>query len=132
MYQTNETMNKRPLKYAVVAIGVLLFSASAFFKLVDPATQAQLAKGGFSIYPLIAIQIVILVLYVLPQTFRIGFYLICCYMGGAIAYSFGTSAGFAIVTTIALWVGAYVRDPGLFGLNSVSAKRKESFAASSY
>jgi hypothetical protein len=107
-------------KYAAVAVGVLLFAASAIFKLIDPVTQAQLAKGGFSLYPLIALQVLILVLYMLPQTFRIGFYLVSCYMGGAIAYSFGTNAGFAIVTTAALWVGAYVREPELFGLKRVS------------
>jgi hypothetical protein len=123
-------MNKQTFKYTAVAVGVLLFAASAVFKLIDPVTQAQLAKGGFSIYPLIALQTLILVLYVLPQTFRIGFYLVCCYMGGAIAYSFGTSAGFAIVTTIALWIGAYVREPGLFGLKRISTERRNVFAAS--
>jgi hypothetical protein len=123
-------MNKQTLKYATVAVGVLLFAASAIFKLIDPVTQGQLAKGGFSVYPLIALQTLILVLYVLPQTFRIGFYLICCYMGGAIAYSFGTSAGFAVITTVALWVGAYVREPALFSLKRVPSKRSEVFAVS--
>ena len=123
-------MNTQTRKYAAVAVGVLLFVASAIFKLIDPVTQAQLAEGGFSIYPLIALQTLILVLYVLPQTFRIGFYLVCCYMGGAIAYSFGTNAGFAVVTTVALWVGAYVREPGLFGLKRMSGKRSNILAVS--
>ena len=123
-------MNRPILKYTAVAVGVLLFAASAIFKLIDPVTQAQLAKGGFSIYPLIALQTLILGLYVLPQTFRIGFYLVCCYMGGAIAYSFGTGAGSAIVTTTALWLGAYVREPRLFGLKRPSMERKDLFAIS--
>lgn len=123
-------MNKQTRKYAAVAVGVFLFAASAIFKLIDPVTQAQLAKGGFSVYPLIALQTLILLLYVLPQTFRIGFYLVCCYMGGAIAYSFGTNADFAVVTTVALWVGAYVREPELFGLKRVPGKQSNIFAVS--
>jgi hypothetical protein len=123
-------MNRTTFKYAAVAVGALLFTVSAIFKGVDPATQAQLARGGFSIYALIPLQAVILTLYLLPKTFRLGFFLICCYMGGAIAYSFGGSAGFAILTTVALWIGAYVREPELFWIKSKGEKSIKKFALS--
>jgi hypothetical protein len=123
-------MNKTIYKYTAVTVGALLFAVSAVFKGMDSATQAQLAKGGFSIYALIPLQAIILFLYLLPQTFRLGFFLICCYMGGAIAYSFGSSAGFAILTTVALWVGAYVREPELFWIKSKQKKSIRKFALS--
>lgn len=71
---------------------------------------------GPYITPIGLIQLVVSVLYLLPATRNIGFFLICSYLGGAIIAHLAHSQSI-LVPAVALtlfWVAMFLTKPGLF------------------
>ena len=60
-------------------------------------------------------------LFVYHKTFKLGFILICCYFGGAMAteLSHGKSIMGVIVPLTIVWLAAFLRDRSVFFENSV-------------
>lgn len=64
------------------------------------------------------IEIVCVILYLIPKTSNIGFFLLCSYIGGIIAaeWAMGNPPTIGIVLAIILYVGTMLRKPDLSGL----------------
>jgi hypothetical protein len=61
-------------------------------------------------------KLIFIVLYLIPRTMRIGFFLLCCYFGGAIATHLSHHDEFIqpAVPLVLIWVAAFLRDQALF------------------
>lgn len=64
------------------------------------------------------VEICCVILYLIPKTSNIGFFLLCSYIGGIIAaeLAMGFGPGIGIVLAILLYVGTLLRKPELSGL----------------
>ncbi len=64
------------------------------------------------------IEISCVILYLIPKTSNIGFFLLCSYIGGIIAseLAMGFGPGIGIVLAIILYIGTLLRKPELSGL----------------
>jgi len=64
------------------------------------------------------IEICCVILYLIPKTSNIGFFLLCSYIGGIIAaeLAMGFGPGIGVVLAILLYVGTMLRKPELSGL----------------
>lgn len=94
----------------VAVSGVMKVSGAQ--ELVSKMTQA-----GFGPYIFLfgVIELVAVALLFFKKTYKVGFLLLCCYLGGALAVELG-SAQFptaALLLTI-LWIGSYLRDKSHF------------------
>lgn len=71
---------------------------------------------GPYVIPIGLIQLVISVLYLLPATRNIGFFLICSYLGGAIIahLSHGQSITVPTVALTLFWITMFLTKPSLF------------------
>ena len=106
--------------WAVILLPSLVLLASAIFKFM-PNEEMKAGMAGSGFLPILsylgALELVITVLYIVPSTRRIGFYLVCSYLGGAIAIHINKSDG-PLVPAIVLalvWVGAYLTLPNFLG-----------------
>ena len=92
---------------------MLLFSG--FAKVTKAEAVMKNMKGAWE--PIIVwlglLEIAITLMYIVPATRRIGFYLVCSYLGGAIAthIGMGTSPAFPAVLLAVIWVGGYLSLP---------------------
>jgi hypothetical protein len=71
---------------------------------------------GSVIVPLGIAEIVFAIMYLIPQTMSLGFFLICSYFGGAIAtdLSHGGSPVVPMVILTLFWLATYLRRPNWF------------------
>lgn len=104
---------------------MMIMSAGAKFAAV-PQVVEGLTKVGFLPYfplPLLAtLEVVCVVAFVIPRTWRLGFFLMCGYLGGAGAIEIaGHHAPMALGLLTCVWVGAYLKDPSLFGIGGTQA-----------
>lgn len=78
---------------------------------------AGMTKGGYGPYITIfgIAEIVFVILFWIPKTYKIGFYLIVSYLGGAAAVELGGGVNPVAFALIALtWVGFYLKDKSNF------------------
>ena len=112
-------VKNRWLHWIVIVLPALTMLGPGITKVsgVEGVVKGLTVLGvGSYITPIGLIQLVIGVLYLLPATRNIGFFLICSYLGGAIFahLSHGQSI---LVPTLALmlfWVAMFLTKPGLF------------------
>jgi uncharacterized membrane protein YphA (DoxX/SURF4 family) len=82
-----------------------------------PQIVEGLTKVGLSPYIKLfgVIELISVALFLYPKTFKIGFLLICCYLGGALSIELSTAQPptAAIFLTIS-WIGVYLRDRSVF------------------
>lgn len=74
-------------------------------------------KGGFSSYIQLfgLIELVSVALVLFRPSYKIGFLLLCCYLGGALAIELGAGKfPTAALLLVLLWTGVYLRNPALF------------------
>lgn len=66
-----------------------------------------------------AIEILCVIIYLIPKTSNIGFFLLCSYMGGIIVseWAMGFPPTVGITLAVILYVGTMLRRPELSGLN---------------
>jgi hypothetical protein len=97
---------------------VLMLIMSAGMKLSGSEMVVQsMAKAGLGSFVRLigVIEILSTVLFLIPKTKKIGFLLLCCYLGGTIPIQM--SAGqFPIGTVflVLLWVSVFLTDKGMF------------------
>ncbi|CAN5199795.1 hypothetical protein BH09BAC6_BH09BAC6_00040 [soil metagenome] len=97
---------------------LLLFSAIAKFA-GAAVIVSNLTKAGIIPYfplPLLGLlELTCVVLYLIPATWRIGFFLLCGYLGGAGAIEISQHlppTAFILLTLV--WIGAFLKDSSVF------------------
>ena len=61
------------------------------------------------------IELISLILFIYPKTYKIGFLLLCCYLGGALSIELaGGQPPMAAIFLIMLWVSVYLKDKWMF------------------
>jgi len=96
----------------MVFSSVLKFMAAP--KVVDGLTQI----GFLPYFPLPALALLEMtcaVLFLIPGTWRLGFFLVCSYLGGATAIEIaGHHPNVAPLLLTLIWIGVYLKDKSLF------------------
>lgn len=106
--------SKRIVSYILMAAVALLLTMSSLMKLsgADQVTT-ELSKAGLGPYIKLlgVIELLSVALFLYPKTFKIGFLLLCCYLGGALSIELaGGQAPVAAVFLVITWVSVYLRD----------------------
>jgi hypothetical protein len=105
---------KNIVSVAVGAIPAAMVLMSAFMKLSqNPQMVDGLTKGGMG--PYIAVlgitELISVILFFYPKTTKIGFYLLCSYLGGAMATELSHGMPPMSAVMIALfWVSMFIKD----------------------
>lgn len=112
---------KKIITIIAVTIPSCIIIFSALFKLTNASLFADAyAKSGITnfLIPLGLAEILFLALFLYPKTFRIGFFLMCSYFGGAIVahLSLNDIAGIkdAVLVLTLIWIAAFFRDKSMF------------------
>lgn len=116
---------RKILSIIFLAIPSLMVVLSGVMKLSgSEEIVTGLSKIGYAslISTLGAAELIFVILLWIPKTWKIGFYFLLSYLGGAAAIEIsGGKPVVALVLIALLWVGVYVKDKQMFTGNSVSA-----------
>lgn len=94
----------------LVMSGVMKLSGSQ--QIVEGLTKVGL---GSYIKLFGIIELISVALFLYPKTVKIGFLLICCYLGGALSIELSTAQPpTAAVLLVVSWIGVYLRDRSVF------------------
>ena len=91
---------------------------SGIMKLIQADQVVELF--GSKALPIGIIEILCVVVFLIPKTNNLGFFLMASYLGGAIAtewVNFGQAPIPGVTLNTLLWIGMYLRKPSIFGLN---------------
>jgi hypothetical protein len=111
---------KKNVTAILVGLPSLILTASAIAKFAGATIIVNnLTKAGIIPYfPLVALGIIELtsvVLYLIPKTWRIGFFLLCGYLGGAGAIEISQHlAPTAFILLTIFWIATFLKDKSLF------------------
>jgi len=111
---------KKIISLVLMVLPALLMIFSALLKFAAaPQMVEGLTKVGFlPNFPLPAlalIEITSVALFLIPKTWRIGFFLLCGYLGGAGAIEIvGHQPPTAFVLLALIWIGVYLKDQLMF------------------
>lgn len=112
------TKTKRIISIALMVIPSLMLIMSAVMKLIgtEPIVTG-LTKAGLGSYIsfLGIIELLSVALFLFPKTYKIGFLLICSYLGGALSIELATAQppSAAIFLTI-VWIAIFLKDRLMF------------------
>lgn len=99
-------------------IPALMLLMSAIMKLVGAEQIVEgLSKSGLGAYIqfLGIIELISVGLFLYPKTHKIGFLLLCCYLGGALSIELAAGkAPAAAIFLVVLWVSVYLRNKLMF------------------
>jgi len=117
---TNKTKNI--ISIIIGALASIMVLMSAFMKISGNAEMVSgLTAGGFGPYIKLfgLIEVISIILFFVPGTNKIGFYLLCCYLGGALAteLSHGRPPMSAILLVL-FWISFFIKDKSNFFSNS--------------
>jgi hypothetical protein len=117
MIISNKT--KRMLTIILTIVLSLMITAGAIAKIIkEQSVIASFSKLGVAEYTqtLGVIELVFLALFLYPGTMKIGFLLVCSYLGGAIAthLSHGTIDLKPAILLTLIWISVYLRDKSVF------------------
>ena len=108
------TKTKKIISIVLGAIPGAMVLMSGIMKLtLNPKMVEGLTQGGFGSYIQLfgAIEIVSLILFFIPKTKKIGFYLLLSYLGGAMSVELGHGvAPMSIPILILLWISFLLDD----------------------
>lgn len=109
---------KNIILWVLTGIVVFIFVGSGIFKLIGGDATAEMAKGVGGSNNLISLgilELIIAVLFLIPQTGVIGALLMIAYMGGALAVSFVSAQPIVplIFIQILIWVTSVLKFPEL-------------------
>ena len=113
-------MSKRTkiISIALMVIPSAMIAMSAAMKLAGAEQMVQgLTKGGLGPYVKLLgfIELLCLILFLVPKTHRVGFLLICCYLGGALSTELaGGQPPMAAVFLALIWISVFLRDRVMF------------------
>ncbi|CAN5831761.1 hypothetical protein BH11BAC7_BH11BAC7_06360 [soil metagenome] len=109
---------KRIISIVLMAVPSLMLLMSAFMKLSGAKEIVDaLTKGGFGPYirMLGIIELLSVALFIYPKTFKVGFLLLCCYLGGAFAIELASGQPpMAAIFLVLIWVAAFLREKYMF------------------
>jgi hypothetical protein len=114
-----QTRTKKIINIIAAAIPAAMVIMSGVMKLAGSKYIVDKLSGmGVGAYiPLFGVmEIVFAILFIIPKTMRLGFVLLSCYFGGAIAtdLSHGASIANALMPLALVWIGMFVRDKSAF------------------
>lgn len=115
--QVNKTRNI--IGWILSALPVLVLAGASFGKLTSqPELVENLSKINIHAPYLGAVLLSSLLLYLIPKTSNIGFFLLCSYLGGVIVAELakGETPMMGIGLAVLLYVGTMLRKPELSGL----------------
>lgn len=106
------------LSMVLMGIPSVLLLMSAFMKLSEAEIMVQnLTKAGLGNYIMLigVIELISVGLFLFPKTRKVGFLLLCAYLGGALSIELaaGTPPTAAILLTL-IWISVYLRDRIMF------------------
>ena len=114
------TKVKNIISYVLLALPSIMIVMSAVMKLSGaPQIVEGLTKGGLGAYIKLfgTIELVSVALLFYPKTYKIGFYLLCSYLGGAMSIDLaGGQPPLSAVFITFLWIGVYLKDKANFWL----------------
>lgn len=116
---------KKIITWVIAGLLTALFLFSAYGKLSNPGQMAGMKLADWG--TIIAIgEIVSALLFLVPQTNKIGTLLLSSYMGGAIIIHMTNAMPITMpaVILIVIWAVAFLRNPELCNLNSCCSKKK--------
>jgi CBS domain containing-hemolysin-like protein len=124
-YMTNKTT--RIISLVLMGLTSLSLVMSAVMKLTAAKQVVEgLGKAGLGNFITIigVIELLSVILLWIPKTSKIGFLLLCSYLGGAICIELaGGQAPSAAIFLAVLWVAVYLRDKSIF-LQAAGAESK--------
>ena len=95
-----------------------MIAMSAIMKLAGAEQVVQgLTKGGLGQYIMLfgILELLSLVLFIYPKTYKIGFLLLCSYLGGAMSIELVSGQPpMAAIFLVVIWVSVYLRDKLMF------------------
>lgn len=117
----------RIISIVLMVIPSLMLIMSGVMKLIGAEQIVTgLTKVGLGSYISLfgIIELITVALFLYPKTYKIGFLLICCYLGGALSIELSTAQppSAAIFLTI-VWIAVFLKDKLMF-LNSNASESK--------
>ena len=101
-----------------MAIPALMITMSAIMKLTGSQQIVEgLTKGGFGNYIVVfgLVELLSVALFVYPKTYKLGFLLLCCYLGGAMSVELASGQPpMAAMFLMLLWVSVFLRNKLMF------------------
>lgn len=108
----------RILSIVLMAIPSFMLILSAIMKLAKAPTLVEgFSKSGLGNYLMLIgmIELVSVALFLFPRTSKVGFLLLCSYLGGAIAIELASAQPpVAAVFLAVIWVAVYLRNKLMF------------------
>ncbi len=109
----------------LMAIPLILIAMSAVMKITGAETMVkELTKAGYGDYiPYLGIiELSSVILFIYPKTYKVGFLLLCGYLGGAMATELaGGMPPIAAVLLTMIWISVFLRNRKMF-VNRVHGK----------
>ncbi|RMB56046.1 hypothetical protein EAX61_16255 [Dokdonia sinensis] len=119
---TNQVVNKRSKFRFIWIIPILLLIATAIPKIIGLEFMVENMTNiglGHMIFSVGIIELLCAVVFLIPQSRKIGFFLCVAYIGGIITAQWTTgSFNLGVIMQILLWVGMYFEDKELFRLRT--------------
>ena len=108
----------RIISFVLLLLPSLMIVLSGVMKLTGGQQVVEgLTKMGLGSYIKVfgIIELISVALLLYPKTFKIGFLLLCCYLGGALSIELaGGQPPMAALFLVILWIGAYLREKSVF------------------
>lgn len=112
------TKTKRILSIILMVLPSIMLLMSAFMKLsgADEVVNGLTRAGLGSYITLIGIiEILSVLLFLIPQTYKIGFFLLCSYLGGALCIELaGGQPPMAAIFLSVIWTSVFLKDDKMF------------------
>ena len=119
----SQHVKKSPWRF-VWAVPLLVMLVTSVMKLMKAAplvANFEKLNAVHLMLPLGIVQLTSVILFLIPKTRSIGFFLLCSYLGGIIATrAIHSQVGIGIVLEILLWIGMYFERRSLFTAPLVS------------
>lgn len=117
----------RIISIVLMVIPSLMLIMSGVMKLIGAEQVVTgLTKVGLGSYITLfgVIELVAVALFLYPKTYKIGFLLICCYLGGALSIELATAQppSAAIFLSI-VWIGVFLKDKLMFLTSSTTENK---------
>jgi sorbitol-specific phosphotransferase system component IIC len=112
------TKTTRIISIVLMVIPSLMMAMSAFMKLAGAEQIVQgLTKGGLGSYVkfLGVLELLSLILFIYPKTYKIGFLLLCSYLGGAMSIELASGEPpMAAIFLGVIWISVFLRNKLMF------------------
>lgn len=116
------TKTKRIISIVLMIIPSLMLLMSSVMKLIGAEQVVTgLTKAGLGNFITLigVIELLSVALFLYPKTYKIGFLLLCSYLGGAMCIELaGGQPPMAAVFIAIIWISVYLRDKNIFLVSS--------------